>query len=40
LSFDIFENKCHVTRAVGLTPKSFFILCMFEMECRVTRVVD
>jgi len=29
LSFHIFETKCHVTRATGLTPKTFFILCIF-----------
>jgi len=40
LSFDIFENKCHVTRAAGLTQKTFFIFCIFEKECRVTRAIN
>jgi len=30
LTFDTFENKCHATRVVGLTPKIFFIFCIFE----------
>jgi len=40
LSFDIFENKCHATCAVGLTPKIIFIFCIYERECRETRAVD
>jgi len=34
------KNKCHATRAAGLTPKSFFILCIYERECRATQAVD
>jgi len=40
LSFDISENECHATHAVGLTPKIFFIFCIFEKECRATQAVD
>jgi len=40
LSFDIFENMCHATNAAGLTPKTFFIFCIFEKECRVTREIN
>jgi len=36
LSFDIFENECHATRAAKLTPKTFFIFCVFEKECCAT----
>jgi len=27
-------------RMAGLTQKSFFILCIYERECRAMRVVD
>jgi len=37
LTFYVFENKCHAT---DLTPKPFFIFCIFEKECRVTRAIN
>jgi len=35
-----FKIKCHAVRAAGLTPKSFFIFCIFKRECRATRAID
>jgi len=37
LSFDIFENKCHLTRAARLTQKSFIFLYFVFMKGSVVR---
>jgi len=37
LSFDIFEIKCHATRAVGWHPKTFLLFCIFLKKSVVWR---